>query len=299
MFADVRRWFVWWRPDQASPRQYKWVIEPVGEGFFARVEEFWRYRRILWFLSMQAIKGAYQGYTLGIGWLFLRPLLPILISAFIFGRLLNVPSDGLPYFLFFLAGQATWHVFERSLLFTTRSLYSSQGMLKKVYFPRIMAPVSSVAISVVWFGTFMGLLVLAALYYLVKDGVWYIHMGPQLLVAPLCVAVSLVLAVGIGLFTSVLQLRFREMRYSIRYFTSFWSYLTPVIYPMSQIPPEHRWIIYANPMAPLVETFKWSLFGVGTVPFIPLLCSFGIILLVLIAGIWYFNWAESAAIDRM
>jgi len=243
MFTDVKRWFMWGRTEQSGASQYKWVIEPVGEGFVARVKEFWRYRRILWFLSVQQIKGSYQGYSLGIGWLFLRPLLPILISTFIFGNLLNVPSDGLPYFLFFLAGQASWHVFERSLLMVTRSLYQGQGMLKKVYFPRIMAPISSMAISVVWFGTFTGLLILAAFYYLFKDGVWYLRLGPQLLIAPLCVVASLVLSLGIGLFTSVLQLRFREMRYTLRYFTRFWSYLTPVIYPMSLVPPEHRWML--------------------------------------------------------
>jgi lipopolysaccharide transport system permease protein len=221
------------------------------------------------------------------------------ISAFIFGRLLQVPSDGLPYLLFFLAGQAIWHVFERSLLMVTRSLYQSQGMLKKVYFPRIMAPFAGLAISVVWFGTFLGLLILTAFYYLFKDGVWYLRFGPQLLVAPLCVAVSLLLSAGVGMFTSVWQLRFREMRYTIRYFTGFWSYLTPVIYPMSQVPPEHRWIIYLNPMAPLVETFKWSLFGIGTFPAIPLLCSIGVISLVLLAGIWYFSWVEQSTVDRL
>jgi lipopolysaccharide transport system permease protein len=298
MFADVKRWFVWSRPDDAA-RQYKWVVEPVREGFIARAGEFWRYRRILWFLSARTLKGAYQGMSLGIFWLFARPLLPVLISTFIFGRLLGVPSDGLPYFLFFLAGQASWHVFERSLMMTTRSLYQHQGMLKKVYFPRVMAPISSVSIAVAWFGSFMGLLLAGAVYYLWKDGVWYLHMGPQLLFVPLCTALSLLLAIGIGLWTSIWQLRIREMRYTIRYFTRFWSYLTPVIYPMSQVPPEHRWIIYANPMAPIVETFKWGLFGVGTFPAIPLLCATGVIACVLLAGLWYFHWAEAAAVDKM
>jgi lipopolysaccharide transport system permease protein len=275
------------------------VIEPSREGFVGRVQEFWRYRRVLWFLSGQQIKGAYQGYAMGIGWLFFRPLMPILISTFIFGKLLNVPSDGLPYFLFFLAGQASFHVFERSLMMVTRSLYQNQGMLTKVYFPRIMAVVASMGISLVWCGAFMGLLILATFYFLFKDGVWYIKMGPQLLVAPLVIVASLVLAVGIGLFTSVLQLRFREMRYTIRYFARFWSYLTPVIYPMSVVPPGQRWIIYLNPMAPIVETFKWSLFGIGTFPAIPLLSALIVIVIVLFAGIWYFNWMEGATVDRM
>jgi lipopolysaccharide transport system permease protein len=298
MLAEVKRWFVWGRAEQ-SASQYKWVIEPVGEGVAARASEFWRYRRVLWFLSVQNIKESYQGYTLGIGWLFVRPLMPILISTFIFGNLLNVPSDGLPYFLFFLAGQASWTVFERSLLNVTKSLAQGSRMLKKVYFPRLMAPISSMSISVVWFGIFTGLLILACVYYFFKDGVWYLRLGPQLLLAPLCVLASLVLSLGIGLFTAVWQLRFRETRYSIRYFTRFWSYLTPVIYPMSLVPPEHRWLIYLNPMAPLVETFKWSLFGVGTFPVVPLLSALGVIAIVLLAGLRYFSRMEASAVDRM
>src|SRR5687768_1378394 len=128
MLADVRRWFGWTRTTRNTGQHYKWVIEPVREGFAARVEEFWRYRRILMFLSARAVKGTYQGMTLGVFWLFARPLLPIAISALIFGSLLKVPSDGIPYFLFFLAGQSVWYVFEQSLLMTTRSLDSSKGM---------------------------------------------------------------------------------------------------------------------------------------------------------------------------
>src|SRR5262245_23919261 len=137
MFADVRRWFVWTRADQEPANSHKWVIEPVREGLVARAEEFWRYRRILGFLSARSVKNTYKGMSTGILWLFLRPLMPILISAFIFGALLQVPSEGLPYVLFFLGGQASWYVFERSLMMTTRSLDANRGMLKKVYFPRV------------------------------------------------------------------------------------------------------------------------------------------------------------------
>ena len=286
MIAVVRRWLVWTRPQAASDHPYTWVIEPVGEGFFARTKEFWRYRRILWFLCSRALKSRYEGMTLGPFWLFARPLLPIFIATFVFGRLLGVPSDGVPYFLFFLAGQAAWHVFDRSLMMITRGLTLNQGILKKVYFPRIMAPISAASIALTYFAAFMGMLVVAAFYYRLKDGVWYLQAGPALLLAPLCTILSLVLAVGVGLFTSIWQLRFREMRYTIRYFTQFWLYLTPVIYPLSQVPPQHRWIIYVNPMGPIVETFKWSVLGIGELPLLALGFSAVTSTLVLLAGIW-------------
>jgi len=299
MIAAVRRWFLWGRSAEATDRSYTWVIEPVGEGFFARLKEFWRYRRILWFLSSRALKSRYEGMTLGPFWLFARPLLPIFIATFVFGRLLGVPSDGVPYFLFYLTGQASWYVFDRSLMMITRSLNTNQGLLKKVYFPRIMVPISSVSIALAYFVAFMGLMLVASIYYLVKDGVWYPRVGPQVLIAPLCTVLSLILALGVGLFTCVWQQRFREMRYTIRYFTMFWSYLTPVLYPLSQVPPEHRWILWANPMTPIVETFKWALLGIGTVPLVPLAWAAVVNTLVLLIGIWYFTWKEPATIDKM
>jgi len=299
MLTDVRRWFFWRRAESTASRQHKWVIEPVREGFFARVQEFWRYRRILWFLSAQAVKGTYQGMTLGPLWLLVRPVLPILINTMVFGGLLGVASDGVPYFLFFCAGHSCWYVFERSLLMTTRSLDRNRGIIKKVYFPRVIAPVSSVAIALTFFAAFIGMLLLGSLYYLWKDGVWYLRFGPELLIAPLCTMLSLVLAIGVGLVTSIWQLRIKEMRYTIRYFAHFWSYATPVIWSLSQLPPQHRWLVYANPMAPIVATYKWALFGTGDFELLPLVSACGSIFLVLLAGLWYFSWAEGAAIDKM
>ena len=299
MLVDVRRWLFWTRTDHRASGTYKWVIQPSRPGLVGRIEEFWRYRRILYFLSYRTLRSQYEGSRFGVLWLFARPLLPILISTFIFGSLLQIPSDGVPYFIFFLAGQASWHTFERSLLFTSRGLSQNQGLLTKVYFPRVMAVFSSVTIAVAWFGAYFGLLILAAFYYLWKDHVWYLRFGPPLLLVPVVIALSLLLSIAIGLWTSVWQLRFREMRYTLRYFTRFWSYLTPVIYPMSQIPREHRWIVYANPMAPIVETFKWALLGIGEFPALPLLCAIGTTLLVLAGGLWYFSWAEASTADHL
>jgi len=299
MFVAVRRWLFWTRTDRRAANTYKWLIEPSRPGLVGRIEEFWRYRRILYFLSSQTLRSQYQGSTFGILWLFGRPLLPILISTFIFGSLLQIPSDGVPYFIFFLAGQASWHTFERALLFTSRALSQNAGLLTKVYFPRVMTVISSVTIAVAWFASYFGLLVLGAFYYLWKDHVWYLRFSPTLLLVPVVMAMSLVLAIAIGLWTSVWQLRFREMRYTLRYFTRFWSYMTPVIYPLSQIPPQHRWIVYLNPMAPVVETFKWALLGIGEFPALPLLASVFITSLVLAGGLWYFHWAEASTADRM
>jgi lipopolysaccharide transport system permease protein len=282
-----------------DPAAGEWTIEPSRVGVVAAAREFWHYRRLLAFFATQAVKGLYEGTSLGIFWLFARPLLPIFISTFVFGSLLKIPSDGLPYFLFFLTGTSVWMLFDRSLLWATRSLDQQRTLIKKLYFPRLIVPVSSVAPAVVYFGIYLALIVGAAVYFFVTDGRWYLAVGPGWLVALAAAALSIVMAVAIGLFTAVWQTRFREVRYGLRYAMVFWFYLTPVIYPMSQVPPHQHWVIYLNPMASIVETFKWGLLGVGTFPVLPLVSAMAVMLVVLAIGIWYFNRSEAASVDAL
>ena len=283
----------------ALPPDMAWVVEPIGAGPGAAVKELWRYRRLLAFFSVQAIKGLYEGTSLGIFWLFARPLLPIFISSFVFGSLLKIPSDGLPYFLFFLTGMSVWMFFDRSLLWVTRSLDQQKNMIKKLYFPRLLVPVSAMAPAAVYFGIYMTIIVGASVYYLATTGTWYLSLGPGWLVAFGAALLATMMAMAVGLFTCVWQLRFKEIRFGLRYFTGFWFYLTPVIYPMSQVPENRQWIIYLNPMASVVETFKCGLLGVGELPIRPLLSSTGMIIVLTAVGVWYFNRSEATSVDQM
>jgi lipopolysaccharide transport system permease protein len=276
-----------------------WVIDASLVGIRERLSEFWRYRRVLSYFSTKAVKGMYQGMTLGVFWLFARPLLPIAISAFVFGRLLQVASDGVPYFLFFLTGSCTWMLFERGLLMVSRSFSQASSLLKKVYFPRLIAPFAAVLPALVNFAIYTGLLIAAAAYYLVVDGRWYLVLGPQLLFGATAIALTVFFTVAVGLWTSVWMAQFPDLKFGLRYVTRFWFYATPVIYPMSQVPPEHRWLLYVNPMAPLVETFKWATLGVGELPVVPLLTSSVVIALVFIGGVWYFGRTEAEAVDEL
>lgn len=296
--SALSRWFGRLRPAPAGAPA-EWEIAPVAMGFQARVEEFWRYRKLWWFFATRLVTQKYESTTLGIFWLFARPLAPILISTFIFGKFLKVPSDGMPYFLFFLTGSSIWLLFERSLLWVTRSVDMNKGVIKKLYFPRLIVPASAGAPGLVDFAIYLGLILVGALYYLYEDGRWYLSFGPGWLVSIAAALVSVLLATAIGLFTSVWQVRHKEVRYGLRYFTRFWMYLTPVIYPMSQVPPNLHWLIYLNPMASLVETFKWGLLGVGSFPVVPLVCTGLIIPIIMTAGVWYFTRSEAAAVDEL
>ena len=276
-----------------------WEIAPVAMGFQARVDEAWRYRKLWWFFATRLVSQTYERTTLGVFWLFARPLAPILISTFIFGKFLNVPSDGVPYFLFFLTGTSIWMLFERSLLWVTRSVDMNKGVFKKLYFPRVIVPASAAAPGLVDFVIYLGLIVLGAIYYLRQDGRWYLSFGPGWLVSLAAAFTAVLLATALGLFTSVWQIRHREVRFGLRYFTRFWMYLTPVIYPMSQVPPNLHWVIYLNPMASLVETFKWGLLGVGSFPVGPLLSTAATIPVLMGLGLWYFTRSEAAAVDEL
>ena len=280
-------------------RSRKWVIEPTQEGVRARIEEFWRYRRILWFLVRQRVRDRYEGLTLGPFWLLARPLAPILIGTLVFGSLLGVPSDRVPYFLFYLTGTSCWRIFERSLMWVTRGLERVRGLVKKVYFPRIIAPIAAVAPALTEFAAMLGLLLLAAILYWFKDGIMYLQFGPRMLVAVLAIVLTVFFSISVGLFTAVLQVRHRDVRYSLRYVGQFWNYATPVIYPMSQVPPKYHFLMYVNPMAPLVETYKWGMLGIGEFPAKPLATASVVMAAVFVIGVVYFYRSEAASVDRM
>ena len=287
----------------ADRKSQKWVIEPARVGLIARAEELWRYRRILWFFASRRINERYEDATLGRFWMFAQPLAPILISTLIFGSMLQVPSDGVPYFLFFLTGMSCWRIFERGVLRVTRSLDQNRGLIKKVYFPRLIAPISSAAPALTEFGVFFTLLVATCIYYYVKDGVFYLRLGPQLLVGVLAVAMAAFLSVSVGLWTSVMQVRHKDVQFSIRYFMQLWHYVTPVIFPLSELlkvlPPQLHFVPYLNPMSPVVEMYKWGVLGIGHVSLSGVLAGVLMSLVIFGTGVVYFNRSEAASVDKL
>jgi lipopolysaccharide transport system permease protein len=284
-------------------RPQKWVIEPARVGLIARADELWRYRRILWFFASRRINERYEDKTLGKFWMFFQPLAPILISTLIFGSMLQVPSDGVPYFLFILAGMSCWRIFERGVQRVTRSLDQNRALIKKVYFPRLIAPISSVAPALTEFGVLFTLLVATCVYYYFKDGVFYLRLGPQILVAFFAVFMAAFLSISVGLWTSVMQVRHKDVQFSIRYFMQLWYYVTPVIFPLSQLltllPKQLHFIPYLNPMSPVVEMYKWGLLGIGGFSVTGLVVGLLMAVAIFSGGVVYFNRSEAASVDRL
>jgi lipopolysaccharide transport system permease protein len=276
-----------------------WVIEARRHGVVERVRELWQYRHLWWYFASEAITSMYRRTKLGWLWLLLRVMAPIGLNALVFGAVLKVDSGGPPYFLFFLCGSTTWILFERSLLIVTRSIEQNRKLITKVYFPRLILPMSAVAPGLLYLAVLLVVIVGTVGYYGYRDGVWHITLRPELLVSVGALALTLVFTVAVGLWTSVLQARYRDVRYGLRYAMPFWFYFTPIIYPASLLPESLRWIVAVNPMAPIVEAFKWGTLGLGHLTVASVTTSVTLVVLTAVSGVWFFTREEAASIDKL
>jgi lipopolysaccharide transport system permease protein len=283
----------------ASTTADLWLIEPRQHGALERVRELWQYRYLWWYFAAETITSQFKRSKLGWLWLLLRVAGPVGLNSVIFGGVLGVSSGGVPYFLFFLCGTTTWVLFERSLLFVTRSLEENRRLVTKVYFPRLILPLAAVAPGLLYLVILLMVIVGTVLYFHRQHGVWYVTLRPELLVSVAAIAVSLIFTVAVGLWTSVLQARYRDIRYGLRYVMPFWFYFTPIIYPVSTLPENLRWVVAINPMAPVVEAFKWGTLGAGHLTVASIVTSLSLITVTLITGVWFFSREEAASIDKL
>jgi lipopolysaccharide transport system permease protein len=278
-----------------------WVIEPRQHGSFARVRELWSYRYLWWYFASATVTSLYRGSTLGWIWLLLRVVAPIALNALVFGDMLDQARkvENVPYFLFFLCGMVTWMVFERSLLYITRSVERNRRLVTRVYFPRLILPVSAVAPGLVYLAVLIVVLAITVVVFHQREGIWYVAMSPRLLVSAGAVVASLCFAIAVGLWTSVLQARYRDVRYALRYVTPFWFLMTPVVYELSDVSSKYSWLVAANPMASIVEAFRWGTLGHGTFTQTGATVSISLILLTMLSGLWFFNREETASVDKL
>jgi len=286
-------------PSGAAATAGMWVIEPRQNGVVDRVVELWTYRYLWWYFASNTIKGLYRGSALGWVWLVMRASGPVGLNAAVFGGILDVGPDHVPYFLFMLCGMTTWVLFERSLLFVTRSLERNRRLVTKIYFPRLVLPMSAVAPGLLYLGVLLLVMVATVGYFHHREGVWYITIRPELLASVAAIAMSLAFTVAVGLWTSVLQARYRDIRYGLRYVMPFWFYFTPIIYTASAIPEKWRWVTTLNPMAPIVDLFKGGPLALGGPSAAAILTSLSLIAVTMLSGMWFFAREESASVDKL
>jgi lipopolysaccharide transport system permease protein len=277
-----------------------WVIgADTSEGWWRRLREVWQYRRVLSFFSIKAVQSLYAKTRLGMPWLFIRVLFPLAVGSFVFGSVMDVPSGAVPYFIFFATGQLAWNFFDGPLIRGSRGLEVNRELLRKLYIPRVILPMGQMAAGLVEPAILAVVLAGAAAYYRAMDGVWYVRMGPEMLRAVLAAALILLFAFAVSLWTSVWQARARDVRFIMRYVVSFWLYFTPVIYPLSMVPSEIRWLAYLNPLTAPVEVFKSGVLPNITVSWPWFGYSAAVTLAILVSGAWYFARTESATMDKL
>jgi lipopolysaccharide transport system permease protein len=253
------------------------------------LSELWGAKELLYFLTWRDVKVRYKQTVLGASWAILQPLLTMVVFTLFFGRLAKVPSDGLPYPIFSFAALLPWTYFAQSLAQSSNSLVGSSNLLKKIYFPRLVIPVSSVLSGLVDFATAFLVLIAMMVYY--RVGV-----TASILMVPLFLALATITALGVGLWLSALNVKYRDVRYTIPFLTQIWLFATPVAYPSSMLHEPWRTLFGLNPMAGVVEGFRWAILG-SSPPGAMIWTSIAVSAIVLYSGLTYFRRVERSFAD--
>lgn len=277
--------------------EYTTVIKPKNKLFEVDIKEIWSYRDLFSMFVKKDIITQYKQTILGPAWFFIQPALTTVMYMVVFGGIAGISTDGLPQPLFYLAGIVCWQYFSDCLNKTSSTFTTNQNIFGKVYFPRLIVPLSTITSNLVRMGI-QFLLFIAVYAYYMMTGVavapnWYA------LLLPLLVIMLAGLALGFGIIISSLTTKYRDLTILFSFIVQLWMYATPVIYPLSTMSPEKQWIMALNPVTSILETFKYGLLGVGTFSWGQLAYSFGFMVVLLIIGIVVFNKVQRSFMDTV
>ena len=266
------------------------IIEPTHGWVSLNLGELWEYRDLLFFLAWRDLSVRYKQTLVGAGWAILQPFLSMVVFSLFFGRLAGIPSEGMPYPIFSFAALLPWQFFTTAMSNASNSLVGNASLLTKVYFPRLVIPTASVLPPIVDFGiAFIVLLAMMAYYGMALT--WNVLWLPAFLL------LALVTALGVGLWLSALNVEYRDIRYVIPFLAQFWMFASPVTYPSSLVPGQWRALYGLNPMAGVIEGFRWALLGTATAPGPLVAVSALVALAVLVGGLVYFRRMEETFAD--
>lgn len=266
--------------------KFEILIKPQKKWFDLNLKELWRYRELAFIFSWRDIKVRYKQTFLGILWAILQPVLMVAIFSFFFGRLAKIPSDGIPYPIFAFVGIVFWNYFSISLTGSSNIIIENENIIKKVYFPRLILPISSTLTPLIDLVISLAVLVIFMLYY----GMFPMVAG--ILLLPILFFISFLASSGLGLFLASINLKYRDVRYALPFFIQILMYLTPVIYPSSLLGEKYRWILALNPMTGVIETARSSFLGVTPINFHLLFASLGISVTLFLFGMFKFKKTE-------
>ena len=257
------------------------------------LRDLWVYRELVLFMIWRDIKVRYKQTLLGATWAVIQPLMTMIVFNFLFGKVAKVPTDGIPYPIFSYTALLPWGLFVTALNQASRSLTSNHNMVTKVYFPRLVLPIASVLAGLVDFAIAFVILIVLMLYYQVTPA-WNV-----LWALPFFLLLAIVTALGVALWLSAINVKYRDVNYALPFLTQFWLFITPVAYSASVISDKWQLVYSLNPMAGVVNGFRWALLGSGSGPDTALWVSAGISLLVLVSGLFYFRNMERTFADTI
>jgi lipopolysaccharide transport system permease protein len=283
----------------AVQRSSEWtlVIRPRTGWFELHLADLWLYRDLIMLFVRRDFVSQYKQTILGPLWFILQPLLTTLTFTIIFGNIAQLSTDGLPKVLFYLSGVTAWNYFADCLTKTSETFNANAAMFGKVYFPRLAVPVSIVISNLIRFAVQFVLLGAFYGYFLLHGATLRLTAG--ILLMPLLVLLMAALGLGSGIIVSSLTTRYRDLRLLVQFGVQLLMYSTPVIYPLSKLPEQYRWIMLANPMTPVIETFRYVLLGSGTFSWVYLGMSTAMCFFILICGILIFNRVERTFMDTV
>jgi lipopolysaccharide transport system permease protein len=265
-------------------------IRPQTGWTAAGLKELWEYRELLYFLTWRDIKVRYKQTVVGAAWAIIQPFFMMVVFSLFFGYLAKVPSDGIPYPIFAYCALLPWQLFAHALTESSNSLVANERLITKVYFPRLVVPISAVLGGLLDFAIAFVILLLMMAYYGVRP-TW------AMVTLPAFLLLAMLTALGVGLWLSALNVKYRDVRYTITFLIQFWLFATPVAYSSSIVPARWRALYGLNPMAGVVEGFRWALLGKSTGPGALLAVSVGVVILILIGGLYYFRRMEAEFAD--
>ena len=285
--------------DTSQPIDEQWdlVIEPKKKWYDLQIKELWRYRDLIALFIRRDFTARFKQTILGPLWFFIQPLITTIIFTIIFGQIARLPTDGLPQFLFYMSGTLMWSYFSNCFISSSDTFISNSYIFGKVYFPRLVMPVSVLVSNLITFSIQFFFFIAFFVYFKLNGA--EVFLTSWAFAFPLLLILEAGIGLGLGIIISSVTTKYRDLRYLVSFGVSLWMYATPIIYPVSTIPEDWQWVAAINPITPLIETFRAGFLGAGNASWAGLAYSAGFMLVVLFLGIVIFNRIEKTFIDTV
>lgn len=281
--------------DIAKDQDWTTVIKPKSGLLEFNLKELLHYKFLMFLFVRRDFVAQYKQTLLGPIWLLLQPILTTGIYSIVFGGLAKIPTDGIPQPVFYMAGTTLWNYFSSCLSGTANVFSANAGIFSKVYFPRLAVPITTIITKLYTFAFQMVLFILVYVVYLFQGAA--MHPNVFLLLVPLVIVHSAVLGLGVGLWSNALTLKYRDLSQLISFGVSLWMWATPIVYPLSLVPNKYRYLMLLNPMAPVVELFRYSFTGAGSITLIPYAISVVVTAFIIFTGLLLFHRTERNFVD--